>query len=395
MSKTPLHPVVEYLRSNTVESLQGLGIYAKRSTQNPAKFSLNYDQIEAADGHPLVNLCRGLVLRDPRSPGGDYEVFARPFPRFYNLGSGHAAPMDWSTAVFEEKLDGTCCIVYFDPDLVRWCVATRNVPDADQPNHSGETFSDLFWRHYDSVTELGKVEGAGPLISRAKRVERQRSITYVFELTGPGNQIVVPYDDWKTTLLAAFVTATGEELAECRSAPVHEFLDLETARFWLEKQPGHKNEGFVVRDGAGNRVKVKSGQYLAISKVITTAGSELGLLSVVLSGTADDVRGFLPKERGDKLDEYAHRYAKFVSSLEQFAAALPADADRKTVALSVKDSAFAHWIGTVLDLWVGTGPKYARWADWLEAERKKNTGQIGSSVVERIFRSLPDVGGAA
>src|SRR5690349_21549991 len=104
-----MHPVVEHLRQNPLSSLGALGIKARWSGQNPRKVTLNYDQIEAVDGHLLVNHCRGLVLRQLEGePGeaGHYEVLARPFLRFYNLGSAHAPALDWATAEFQEKLDG-------------------------------------------------------------------------------------------------------------------------------------------------------------------------------------------------------------------------------------------------------------------------------------------------
>ena len=137
--------VVDYLRTNSVASLERLGIYARWSTVHPEKFSLNYDQIEAIDGDPLVEECRGVVLvQESRERGepGRYRVIARPFQRFYNLGQGGAAEIDWSTAAFEEKLDGTLCIVYHHGGI--WNVATRSMPDADVPSPT-LTFAERFW----------------------------------------------------------------------------------------------------------------------------------------------------------------------------------------------------------------------------------------------------------
>lgn len=99
--------VLDFLRENPVSALEQRGIYARWSTQNPRKLSLNYDQIEAKDGNPLTEHCRGLVLRQdhdgPKGGPGKYSILARPFRRFYNLGQEAAASIDWATARYETK----------------------------------------------------------------------------------------------------------------------------------------------------------------------------------------------------------------------------------------------------------------------------------------------------
>lgn len=360
------HPVVLFLADHPISALSTLGIKPKWSTVNPRKFALNYDQIEAVDGDPLVNLCRGLVLRQlsgERGEAGEYEVLARPFPRFYNLGSGHCPPMDWTTATFEEKLDGTLCIVYFDPDLDRWCVGTRNVPDADHPTNTGVTFAELFIRHCTGW-------------------EKDETVTYCFELTGPDNQIVVPYDAWTTTLLAAIETKTGRESPGV--APRHPFATLPEAQEWLSRQPGHAIEGFVVRDAAGNRVKVKSAQYLAVSRVMTASGSDTGLVEIVLSGTADDVRAFLPLPRQARMDAFAVAVRDWAASIEVFALGLKEyTTDRKTAALAVQASPFAGWMGPILDIWTGKSSAVSAWL----GTRKRN-GVIPDSIIEKITEAV-------
>lgn len=364
MTDPAMHPVVQYLSTNPLASLEAIGVYARWSTSNPRKVSVNYDQYNCEDGHPLVNRCRGLVLRQDhdgeRGAAGAYSVIAHPFDRFFNYGTQHAPDLDWSTAVFEEKLDGTLCIVYFDPDLDAWCVATRSVPDADVPDPNGVTFAEHFVRVSQGITPP------------------DRSLTYCYELTGPGNQIVIPYDDWRVTLLAAF-DRDGVERPEFRSAPAVAFENLEAARAWLAEQPGHLAEGFVVRDASGRRVKVMG-----------TANTDAGLLAVLLGGNADDVAPLLPAERRSRLDELGRAYRAFVSGLESYADALWAS-DRKTAALTVQGSAYARWIGVVLDLWPHGSRRVTRFAEYLEVERKKTGGVLGATVVERILASLPMV----
>lgn len=365
-----MHPVSAFLLTNPVSALEAHGIYARWSTANPRKLTLNYDQIEARDGDELVELCRGAVFRQvsgERGEAGEYEILARPMRRFYNLGAGAAAPIDWTTARWEEKLDGTLCIVYWDPDLDDTCVATRNVPDADIPNTHGDTFADLFWRHVDTPTF---VEGR----------------TYCYELTGPDNQIVVPYDDWRVTQLACIDNATGEE--DPRShVRTFAFGSMEAAKAWLETQPGHTLEGFVVRDAANRRVKVKSSQYLAVARVMTASGSDAGLVEIILSGTMDDVRELLPAPRVARADVFAERIRAWAHRLDHLATELRAEPDRKTVALRVQASEDAQWMGALMSMWQGKADNVTGWL----AGMKKN-GVIPDSIIGKIAEHVCGVG---
>jgi RNA ligase len=354
--------VVEYLKTHSIQSLQDFGIYARWSTKNPRKVSLNYDQIEAIDGNEYVNECRGLVLRQDHDFGegapGDYSVLARPFPRFYHANSGHAASIDWSTAAFEEKLDGTFCILYWDPDLADWCVATRSIPDADVENANGFTFSELFWKYVD----LGYVASLFWDDSDAGRLDRIN--TYLFELCGPDNQIVVPYDQWEVTLLGVVNNATGEQRRG--NAKRFQFKTVAEAAEWLKTQPGSVLEGFVISDARGNRVKLKSENYLAFSRIMTAAGSDMGLLETILSGTADDVREYLPAPRRERLDAFERELRKWLVEVNRFAAELieKYPNDRKGAALAVQaHPTFSSWIGAFMEIWTG---KYPNAHAWLE-----------------------------
>ncbi len=360
------HLVVNYLRNNTVLSLESFGIFAKPSKVNPRKFSLNYDQIEAVNGNPLVDLCRGLILEAaPETELGEpgvYNILAYPFDRFYNLGSEHAAQIDWDSAWFEEKLDGTLCILYYDFTLDKWCVATRNVPDADVPNNQGDTFASLFWRHLSFTTAFLQI-GA----------------TYMFELTGPDNQIVVTYDDWNVTLLAS---RNSNGVLTSGDAYTYSFKNMSEAREWLAQQPGHKSEGFVVVDKNGNRIKIKGANYLAVSRVMTSAGSDVGLVEIVLSGTADDVRSILPLPRQNKLDMYSKKVVDLAHLIETTSRHLKETChDRKSYALAIQaDPAASPWMSALMAFWLNQVNTFSGYLD-----SQKRNGEIPRSFAEKVL----------
>ena len=362
------HPVIEYLRTNDVKSLEAIGVYARWSTKNPKKLSLNYDQIEAKNGDVLVEHCRGLVIEQTTGEhggAGEYRVLAWPFRRFYNLGSAFCPAMDWSTAVFEEKMDGTLCIVYFDPTLGEWCVGTRSVPDADIPTTNGPTFAELFWK-YTSHTYF--CYGA----------------TYLYELVGPGNQIVLPYEYWATILLAAVDNKDGRVIPG--SAKTMPFADLAAAQKWLSAQPGTATEGFVVRDGSGNRVKIKSAQYLALAKVMTSVGSPAGMMRIILSGTHDDVLPFIPDVRKAELSDYAERMRLFALDMDARVTALLPITDRKEFAqMAMKDPVLKVWSGYAFARFT---KKCASFSEWLQSSDCVKNGEHTPSLLNRLVETL-------
>jgi hypothetical protein len=368
------HLVVDYLRTNSVASLERLGIYARWSTVHPEKFSLNYDQIEAVDGDPLVEQCRGLVLvQETRERGepGRYRVVAQPFRRFYNLGQPSAAEIDWATAAFEEKMDGTLCIVYHHGGA--WNVATRSMPDADVPSPA-LTFAERFW-----AAATFEIRGA---LDEAVGLGR----TFCFELTAPDNQIVIPYDDTRLTLLGVF-SVDGSEAPWTTDAwglprPRRwRFGGPAEAARWVNEQPGIALEGLVVVDGNGARVKIKNSQYLAVASVMSSANTDKGLTSIILSGTADDVRQWLPVPRQARLDELAAGVRAWAGVVEQLAEEarerLP---DRKAAAMAIQATPHVGWIGTILDIAAGKAPNVSEWI----AGRKSAEGVLPPSLVEKI-----------
>lgn len=71
--------VQKFLKEHGIEELQKQ--FAIIVTDYPDRVVLNYNQIDSPRFIPLVDECRALILRK-----GTWEVMARSFDRFYNLG---------------------------------------------------------------------------------------------------------------------------------------------------------------------------------------------------------------------------------------------------------------------------------------------------------------------
>lgn len=306
--------VQKYLENHSFGDLaREHGVYASFS-KSGHKFSLNYDQIEAKESNPLAQECRGLVLaledgrpifadvtsgkpnRDNMTPGNT-TILAYPMNRFFNHGQGSAANIDWSdpSLAILEKLDGTLCIVYYDPFTYKWCVATRSVPEADLFMDNGVfTFRTLFEKACQDTLGYAFDQLTEKLDAR---------FTYCFELTTPYNRIVVNYPHNRITLLAARNLVTLQEVNPRElqlDVPVVEaytYTTINELLDWVSSLNPMEHEGVVVRDANFNRIKVKNAAYVAYNKVRDALGtSERNCIELILAEKDDDVIPMLPEE---------------------------------------------------------------------------------------------------
>lgn len=384
--------VQTFLLTHTLNDLIGAhGVYARFSVQNPLKFSLNYDQLEAKDSDPVSQECRGLILRTPvaipdlNTIVGATEVLARPMDRFFNYGQGAAATIDMNSpeTYFCEKLDGTLCIIYNDPDLGKFCVATRSVPDADLPmdGFGMQTFSDLFWKAYFA---------GGGSVRALCTCSRGTDVTLCFELCTPDNQIVVRYNDYKVYLLAARDTVSGAEfapedvakLANADPAPIYRFGNTEEMIDFVSSRNPSAHEGIVVCQRRGtsySRVKVKNPGYMALSKIRdSVAKSPRAVMEIILLGKEDDVMPLVPPHVQEVILSTKEGLRELLTRLDaEYAAKY--HPDRKTFALAIQAGS-----GMM-------GPHMARWSGKCESAHgwimsARNEGTWSDSLLDTLLR---------
>lgn len=289
--------VQEYLLTHSIAALyRDHGVKCRIASERNYKMSLNYDQLEAVDSDELSQECRGLVLRtvdgSPMSQDGvvgETCVMARPFDRFFNCGMGAAANvnLDAADTVLENKYDGTCCIVYFDDIQSAWHVATRAVCEADLPLNGWDmTFRDLFEKTLACDFALWSEK-------------LDRSMTYVFELCAGANQVVVQHKTDYIVLLGVRETLTGREYWPATSS-ILGVKSIETYRLgsvaeiteFVQGRDPREFEGIVacqeVSPGVFNRVKIKSAQYMAYSRLKDAVASPRNVMTLILGEKLDD-----------------------------------------------------------------------------------------------------------
>jgi hypothetical protein len=439
--------VQKFLETHSFKELQEQhGVYASFS-KSGRKFSLNYDQIEAKESDPLAQECRGLILAgefgqsfqgvelngrqnyDHLVPGAT-RILAFPMRRFFNYGQGSAAQIDWSSKDLSilEKLDGTLVIVYYDPFVGVWCVATRSVPEADLPMDNGIfTFRTLF--------EKALLETSGKTFEEFTK-NLNTNITYCFELTTPYNRIVVYYPNNGVTLLAArnirdhhevdltkighsynwvdyddldqktrdHITSLGKTKEDAPAAFISIPYDLngvplvqsyslssvEKTLEWVASLNPMEHEGIVAKVGE-NRIKIKNPAYVAYNKVRDSmASSERNMVELILAEKDDDVIPMLPEELAKNLlkikagvqeviKEHDQVYKKLMSLME-----LSQLSDKKSFALAVQEMSKTRngklWTAPFFQMFDG---KASSMKDFIQKSRKD--GSWGAGFLDRFL----------
>jgi len=219
----------------------------------------NYDQIESDFNLKIVQEARGIIFRT--------GVWENPvcwaFNKFGNYGESYVPEIDWSTAFVTEKIDGSLIKVWYDN---KWHISTNGTIDAYKATLGdikyesfGEYFKDTVYDYFNTFTEF--------------LLDLNPNLTYMFELVGPYNRVVIPYDEPAIYFLGARDKFTGEEFfctaPEMKRCSVSEFcrpkvFPLRTLEDCINaaEKFSWTEEGFVVADAWFNRVKVKSPAYV-------------------------------------------------------------------------------------------------------------------------------------
>lgn len=314
-----------------------------RFSDDMRKMTVNYDQIEVTNNDRLSQQCRGTILaKSDYSPFSTDEdeivgftrVVARPFDRFFNLGQAEAANIDWTSAKFFNKEDGTLIICYFDAYQNRWHVATRAVPEANLPidGYDNMTFRKLFDLALKATTGFDSLdEFAGEFL--------HKNTTYMFELCTEQNQIVVKYDGYKLFLLGSRNTMTGVEYSindfkmgfPIPTVPEYSLSSTtDMIDFVTERNPT-EFEGIVACDSQFRRVKVKNAGYMALSRVKDSATkSPRGLMQMILVEKLDDLIPLLPEYLVERATNLQDGYRKLVQGYNAMYEKCKAEADEES-----------------------------------------------------------------
>ena len=273
------------------------------------KILLKYDQIESKMDKIEVQDCRGIILEK-----NTWKVISLAFRKFFNAEESNAAKIDWNTAQVLEKLDGTMIQLYYDWNDMVWYAGTTGTAEGEGEvnNKSGMTFNRLF---FDTVEKKYNFDCS--LLNKDN--------VYVFELTTPYNIVVKPHGESSATLLTVrnretLVELSGSDLenaAKSMGIPLVKTFDLNASNVGhllkTFKDMPWSEEGYVVRDGNDNRIKVKNPAYVAVHH-LKGKTAEHNILTIVKTNEIEEFAATFP-ERAEELTRLKENYDLLLSKL--------------------------------------------------------------------------------
>lgn len=274
-----------------------------------------YNQIASDFSLLLVREARGVILTQS-ALDGSWSVVCRGFDKFSYGQEAWEQPIDWSTAIVREKVDGSLMKAWHYNG--KWHLSTNGTINAfaAEVGDNGLTFGELFERAINDKFE------------HWAETHLFCGYTYMFELTSPLNKIVVDYSDTKIWLLGArdMFTMQEDDSIAVPGVDRPRFYDLTSMKDVLTVVAGMDGkEGVVVYDGNYNRIKVKSPDYLmkhqlANNGMITTRR----VINMIKDLSIDDYLAFVGDTTGqvgkvqEAMQKIITRYEQAWEDVEQY-----------------------------------------------------------------------------
>lgn len=336
----------------------------------------NYDQIRSDFNNPIVQEARGIIFRK-----GSWEnPVCWAFNKFGNYGEGWVKDIDWSTAFVSEKVDGSLIKVWWDGS---WKISTNGtidaykaeIGDARMPDF-GTYFTETIHTYYTTCSSF--------------LCELDSDLTYMFELVGPYNRVVIPYEEPDIYFLGARNKYTGEEfncsplgagalgMGRFKLPKQYPFNTLERCIKVTENFPWDA-EGVVACDAQFNRVKIKSPAYvMAHYARNNNVINRKHLIQVVLTNEMEEFLCYAAdyREELEKVQGLMKTYCKVGDQIAKSCQRLY-DIPKKTYALWVQtlpkiyqDLAFRNYNNVMSTKDYTAGWNENKWYNYLEEFEK-------------------------
>jgi hypothetical protein len=249
---------------------------------------LRYDQIKSDFYDPIVKECRGLILH---VNGNQVIPVCVPFYKFGNYSEGYSDKIDWVTARIQEKVDGSIIRLWYYFATNQWMLSSNGMVDAFEcdlqvTTDTLKTFGDAF------VKAVGK-----PLNEFVDVNHLDPHKTYIFELTGPHNKVVINYPlDVYQIGVRDNITLREEPCSLSIKRPKeYRFTSFdETIAF--AKTLSTDQEGYVVVDGDWHRVKIKGDRYVRLTHMRMGSSTPKQILTTILSNEDGEFLTYFPEQ---------------------------------------------------------------------------------------------------
>lgn len=276
----------------------------------PALVLFKYNQIQSNFYDPVVKNCRGIILH---IDGTTIIPVCIPFFKFGNYSEGYADTINWDTARVQEKIDGSLLKLWFYPQGKKWILSTNGTIDAfgatvPFPMNEIKTFGDAFLRATQCIT----------LEQFMMIHELKVDYTYLFELIGPYNKVVVSYP-LDLYHIGVRHNSTYQE-TPCGTVGCHikkpkEYLFAsltDTCEF--AKTLSSQEEGYVVVDNDWHRVKIKGTTYVQLHHLKGDVVNSKRIMTLILNGESGEFLNYFP-EYTDIFRDIQDKYNVYVSKI--------------------------------------------------------------------------------
>jgi RNA ligase len=258
--------------------------------------------------------CRGHMFRLD-STGTMEELVSLPFEKFFNLNENPMTmELDLSGVEFiHDKRDGSLISTYVHEDMT--CLKSKTALESDQALDATRLLRED--KHLSYLVDYMTLEC---------------DFTVIFEYTSPENRIVLPYQVHELRVLGSRDNKTGEyagydtlyDYFKNYMVDDHSHHG-EYAEEFIASIPEMKGiEGFVIGLDGGQRIKIKTDEYLSLHRAKDSINSNKRLFEVAINDATDDLRSLFHDDeytlnRITEMEQIAgHAYNHLVSSVESY-----------------------------------------------------------------------------
>ena len=321
-----------------LDFIKELGDWRDRLTQPPYCITVKddgvytllvYSQYDSDFSVSIVRECRGVIFRNDQ----EFKPVCVPFFKFGNYGESYCPDIDWESAKVQEKVDGSIIKCWYDNG---WHVSTNGMIDAGRAHLNDDTHRSYRELFDEAAQKSGlNFETLDP------------DCTYMFELIGPDNRVIVPYTEAKLIHIGTRNNKTLREsdvdigIDKPKQYPFRSIDECLTAA----KELPFSEEGYVVVDKFWNRVKIKSPAYVAAhhlrnNGIVTVAR----IVDFLLTGEAVEFLTYFPEYTED-VERVQNTIWTIIHELENRVAELAQRTfeSQKEFALFVKDDPFSAY----------------------------------------------------
>ena len=267
---------------------------------------IKYNQLFSDLSNKIVQEARGLIIK---KKNGKYTPVCMPFTKFFCFGDPNAKPdlkklYHRNKWCIEEKIDGSLIKLWYDNGA--WHISTNGTINAECAEvqfamHGINNYKDLFLYASKDKIDYSKLD---------------KQFTYMFELIGMENKVIVPYDIEDIYYLGRRNNYTLYEVPyavdDCLGVqnckrPKYKEIEVHKNPYKLMKsiqsevdsftKETEHFEGYVISDiSLKTRIKMKSSQYMELFfKKGNGIFTPRKILLMILDSKDDDILSSFPE----------------------------------------------------------------------------------------------------